>query len=107
MSYLPFTPFIVFSVLAFIPYFLLPLAPSLSFCDIIMHILYFLCISIVIPINFSSFLGLYLFCLKKRAFAHKSFQQQIFKPNASVILEFFSATLKVDTAVQFSLFRFH
>ena len=41
-----------------------------------MHILKVLCIAIVILINFSSFVDLYLFCLKTCSFAQENLQQQ-------------------------------
>ena len=61
-----FPLFILFAVFSFLfPYFLLSLIPTLLFCNVIVHMLYVLFIAIDIPINFRSFIGLYLFCLKK------------------------------------------
>ena len=61
-----FRLFILFSVFSFLlSYLLLFLVPILLVCDVKVHTLYVLFAAIVIRIDFSSFFGLYLFCLKK------------------------------------------
>ena len=62
--FLPFFRFFPLFTFLF-SYFLLISIPNLLVCDVTVHTFYGLFIAIVIRINFSSFIILNLFCLKK------------------------------------------